>query len=421
MSSPATSSLPSSGSPPSPSSSGSPSGRSPRFNLALLNTVAVLIIACPCALGLATPTSIMVGTGKGAENGILFRNAEALERLGSVRAVVLDKTGTLTEGKPRVTDIVRADGAPAEAEILAMVAAAERGSEHPLADAIVREAVDMRQLSLADATDFLATAGGGVSASVAGRVVVVGRPGFLESLGIDVSSVTASADGLAADGKTPVFAAIDGRAAAVIAIADTLKVGSVEAVAELRRLGLTVAMLTGDNRRTAEAIARSVGIDRVVADVRPDGKAAAVKALQAEGKIVAMVGDGVNDAPALASADVGIAMGTGTDVAMESAGVTLMSGDLRGLVTAIALSRATMRNIRQNLFWAFGYNVILIPVAMGVLYPINGMLLDPIFAAAAMALSSVTVVSNALRLRRFDARQAPAGPRPRPATAASAS
>ena len=228
---------------------------------------------------------------------------------------------------------------------------------------------------------------------------------------MDVLSLTASADALAADGKTPVFAAIDGRAAAVIAIADTLKAGSVEAVAELRRLGLTVAMLTGDNQRTAEAIARSVGIDRVVADVRPDGKAAAVKALQAEGKVVAMVGDGVNDAPALASADVGIAMGTGTDVAMESAGVTLMSGDLRGLVTAISLSRATMRNIRQNLFWAFAYNVILIPVAMGVLYPFTGMLLDPIIAAAAMALSSVTVVSNALRLRRFDARQAPTGAR----------
>ncbi|MCJ7711222.1 MAG: copper-translocating P-type ATPase, partial [Chloroflexi bacterium] len=396
-------------------------GPEPAFNLALLNTVAVLIIACPCALGLATPTSIMVGTGKGAENGILFRNAEALERLGSVRAVVIDKTGTLTEGKPRVTDIVRADGAPAEEELLALVAAAERGSEHPLADAIVREAIETRQLALDTAADFLSAAGGGVSATVAGRQVLVGRPGFLESLGVDVSSLAASADALAADGKTPVFAAIDGRAAAVIAIADTLKAGSVEAVAELRRLGLTVAMLTGDNQRTAEAIARSVGIDRVVADVRPDGKAAAVKALQAEGKVVAMVGDGVNDAPALASADVGIAMGTGTDVAMESAGVTLMSGDLRGLVTAISLSRATMRNIRQNLFWAFGYNVILIPVAMGVLYPINGMLLDPIFAAAAMALSSVTVVSNALRLRRFDARQAPAEARLQTTTAPSVS
>jgi len=396
-------------------------GPEPAFNLALLNTVAVLIIACPCALGLATPTSIMVGTGKGAENGILFRNAEALERLGSVKAVVLDKTGTLTEGKPRVTDIVRAGGALPEAEILALVAAAERGSEHPLADAIVREATETRQLSVAEATDFLSVAGGGVSATVAGHAVVVGRPGFLSSVGIDPVELLAAADALAANGKTPVFAAIDGRAAAVIAIADTVKAGSTEAVAELRRLGISVAMLTGDNARTAEAIARSVGIDRVVADVRPEGKAAAVKALQAEGTVVAMVGDGVNDAPALASADIGIAMGTGTDVAMESAGVTLMSGDLRGLVTAIALSRATMRNIRQNLFWAFGYNVILIPIAMGVLYPVNGMLLDPIFAAAAMALSSVTVVSNALRLRRFHVKPAVAAARPRPAAVASAS
>jgi Cu+-exporting ATPase len=389
-------------------------GPEPAFNLALLNTVAVLIIACPCALGLATPTSIMVGTGKGAENGVLFRSAEALERLGSVRAVVLDKTGTLTEGRPRVTDVVRADGAPDEDEILALVAAAERGSEHPLADAIAREATEIRGLLLGDPVDFLATAGGGVAATVSGRRILVGRPGYLEAEGVDVATLVAPADALAADGKTPVFAAIDGRAAAVIAIADTLKAGSAAAVAELHRLGIAVAMLTGDNRRTAEAIGRSVGIDRVLADVRPDGKAAAVKALQAEGKVVAMVGDGVNDAPALASADVGVAMGTGTDVAMESAGVTLMSGDLRGLVTSIELSRATMRNIRQNLFWAFAYNVILIPIAMGVLYPFTGMLLDPIFAAAAMALSSVTVVSNALRLRRFKAPGMTSEPRTRP-------
>jgi Cu+-exporting ATPase len=394
-------------------------GPEPAFNIALLNTVAVLIIACPCALGLATPTSIMVGTGKGAENGVLFRNAEALERLGSVKAVVLDKTGTLTEGKPRVTDVIRAGDAPDEDEILALVAAAERGSEHPLADAIVREATATRALDVPAAIDFLATAGGGVAATVSGRRVLVGRPGYLEAEGIDVAALVAAADALAADGKTPVFAAIDGRVAAVIAIADTLKPGSADAVAELQRLGIAVAMLTGDNRRTAEAIARSVGIDRVVADVRPDGKAAAVKALQAEGHVVAMVGDGVNDAPALASADVGVAMGTGTDVAMESAGVTLMSGDLRGLVTAIALSRATMRNIRENLFWAFGYNVLLIPVAMGVLYPFTGMLLDPIFAAAAMALSSVTVVSNALRLRRFKVPGTLAEPRPRPVVAPS--
>jgi len=376
-------------------------GPAPAFNLALLNTVAVLIIACPCALGLATPTSIMVGTGKGAEAGVLFRNAEALERLGSVRAIVIDKTGTLTEGKPRVTDIVRAADAPAEERVLALVAAAERGSEHPLADAIVRDAVEGRGLSLPEATAFEATAGGGVEATVDGTTVRVGRPGFLQAAGIEIGALKDEADRLAADGKTPVFVALEGRATAVVAIADTLKAGSVEAVAELHRLGLEVAMLTGDNQRTAEAIGRAVGIDHVLADVRPDGKAAAVTRLQAEGKPVAMVGDGVNDAPALASAEVGVAMGTGTDVAMESAGVTLMSGDLRGLVTAIALSRATMRNIRQNLFWAFAYNVVLIPVAMGVLYPFTGILLDPILAAAAMALSSVTVVSNALRLRRF--------------------
>jgi len=384
-------------------------GPAPAFNLALLNTVAVLIIACPCALGLATPTSIMVGTGKGAEAGVLFRNAEALERLGSVEVVVLDKTGTLTEGKPRVTDIILAQGAPTQNELLGLVAAAERLSEHPLADAIVREALETRGLSLAAASAFVATAGGGITAVVAGHSVQVGRPGFIEA---DVSALAADADELAADGKTPVFVAIDGRAAAVIAVADTLKLGSVAAVAELHRLGLRVVMLTGDNQRTAEAIGRAVGIDRVLADVRPDGKAATVKALQAEGQHVAMVGDGINDAPALASADVGIAMGTGTDVAMESAGVTLMSGDLRGLVTAISLSRATMRNIRQNLFWAFAYNVILIPVAMGALYPFTGMLLDPILAAAAMALSSVTVVSNALRLRRFQPVHVNADPPP---------
>jgi Cu+-exporting ATPase len=258
-------------------------------------------------------------------------------------------------------------------------------------------------MELPDAMAFEAVAGGGIRGTVDGVTVLVGRPGFLQEAGTDTSALDGVADALAADGKTPVYAAFDGRLVAVMAIADTLKAGSVEAVAELHRLGLEVAMLTGDNRRTAEAIARAAGIDRVLADVRPDGKAAAITTLQAEGRVVAMVGDGVNDAPALASAEVGVAMGTGTDVAMESAGVTLMSGDLRGLVTAIALSRATMRNIRQNLFWAFAYNVVLIPVAMGALYPFTGVLLDPILAAAAMALSSVTVVSNALRLRRFKA------------------
>jgi Cu+-exporting ATPase len=376
-------------------------GPQPSFNLALLNTVAVLIIACPCALGLATPTSIMVGTGKGAEHGVLFRNAEALERLHKVRAIVLDKTGTLTEGAPSVTDILRLPDSPPEDDVLRLAAAAERGSEHPLGEAVVQFARDDRSLPLADASAFAAVSGQGVAATVDGRTVLVGRPGFLEERGVDPSPLLSGADELAAAGKTPVFVAIDGRPAALIAIADTLKAGSAEAVAELHRLGLEVVMLTGDNEITARAIARLAGVDGVLADVRPDEKAAQVRRLQAQGKLVAMVGDGINDAPALAQADVGVAIGTGTDVAIESGSVTLMSGDLRALVTAIALSRATMRNIKQNLFWAFAYNVALIPLAAGVLYPFTGILLDPIFAAAAMALSSVTVVSNALRLRRF--------------------
>jgi Cu+-exporting ATPase len=394
-------------------------GPAPALNLALLNTVAVLIIACPCALGLATPTSIMVGTGKGAEHGILFRNAEALERLGSVRVMVLDKTGTLTEGRPRVTDVVlvgtgsgtgsgaamgAAMGAATplhEAEVLRLVASAERGSEHPLGEAIVRFARDERRLELAEPADFRATSGGGIEATVEGHRVLVGRPDFLAGAGVDVGPLRDSVEALARAGKTPVAAAVDGVAVAVIAIADTLKAGAREAVAALRRMGLTTLMLTGDNEITARAIGAAAGVDQVLADVRPDEKAAQVRRLQANGTLVAMVGDGINDAPALAQADVGIAIGTGTDVAIESASVTLMRGDLRALVTAVALSRATLRNIRQNLFWAFAYNVALIPVAAGALYPFTGLLLDPIFAAAAMAASSVTVVSNALRLRRF--------------------
>ena len=376
-------------------------GPQPAFNLALLNMVAVLIIACPCALGLATPTSIMVGTGKGAENGVLFRNAEALERLHQVRVVVLDKTGTLTEGRPRVTDIVRADGAPDEPAILRLAAAAERGSEHPLGEAIVRFAGEERGLDVPEAIGFASTGGQGIRARVDGHDILVGRAGHLEAAGVDPAALLPAAEDLAAQGRTPVFVAIDGHLTAVLAIADTLKAGSVAAVAELHRLGLQVVMLTGDNETTARAIAGQAGVDRVLADVRPDEKAAQVRSLQARGKLVAMVGDGVNDAPALAQADVGIAIGTGTDIAIESAAVTLMSGDMRGLVTAIALSRATMRNIKQNLFWAFAYNVALIPLAAGAFYPFTGILLDPIFAAAAMALSSVTVVSNALRLRRF--------------------
>ncbi len=373
-------------------------GPAPAFNLALLNTVAVLIIACPCALGLATPTSIMVAAGKGAEAGVLFRNAEALERLGSVRTVVLDKTGTLTEGRPQVTQIVRTADAPQESELLAIVAAAERGSEHPLAAAIVRDAVETRGLTLPAARDFVALAGDGIQAVVDGRRVEVGRSGFIDVA--DSPELAGAVEQVSVDGMTPIVVALDGRPVAVVAVADTLKDGSVEAVERLHRLGLEVVMLTGDNLRTAEAIGRAAGLDRVIADVRPDGKAAAIAAIQATGRTVAMAGDGINDAPALASADVGIALGTGTDVAMESAPVTLMSGDLRGLATAVTLSRATMRNIHQNLFWAFAYNLILIPIAMGVLYPATGILLDPILAAGAMAFSSVTVVSNALRLRR---------------------
>ena len=395
-------------------------GPEPAFNLALLNSVAVLIIACPCALGLATPTSIMVGTGKGAENGVLFRNAEALERLHKAGAVVLDKTGTLTEGRPRVTDVVRAADAPPEAEIVALAAAAERGSEHPLGEAIVRFARDEQGREVSVATAFDAVAGQGVVATVDGRQVLVGRADHLLVGGVEAAGLADAATELAASGKTPVFVAIDGRAAAVIAIADTLKAGSVEAVRELHRLGIEVVMLTGDNERTAAAIARQAGVDRVVADTRPDEKAAQIRKLQRVDRVVAMVGDGINDAPALAQADVGVAIGTGTDVAIESAAVTLISGDLRGLVTAIALSRATMRNIRQNLFWAFAYNVALVPLAAGVLFPIWGVLLDPILAAVAMALSSVTVVSNALRLRRFRAPVVAAGPVPsgtRPAAA----
>jgi Cu+-exporting ATPase len=380
-------------------------GPAPALNLALLNTVAVLIIACPCALGLATPTSIMVGTGKGAEAGVLFRDAEALERLGSVRTVVLDKTGTLTEGRPRVTDVVLVEGAPPETDVLALAAAAERGSEHPLGEAIVREALEIRGLALAPAEGFRAVPGEGVDAIVGGRRVAVGRASFVDpERGAQLLAEAAAR--LAADARSAVFVSIDGRMAAVLGIADTLKPSSATAVAALRRLGLDIVMLTGDDRPTADSVARAAGIDRVLAEVRPDGKAAAIRALQAEGRSVAMAGDGVNDAPALAAADVGIAMGTGTDVAIESAPVTLLSGDLRGLVTAIDLSRATMRNIRQNLFWAFAYNVVLIPVAMGALFPFTGILLDPILAAAAMALSSVTVVSNALRLRGYRADRA---------------
>jgi P-type Cu+ transporter len=375
----------------------------PSFNLALLNAVAVLIIACPCALGLATPTSIMVGMGKGAQAGILFRDAEALEMLGAVDVMVLDKTGTLTEGRPRVADIHWADDTPdlrQQDEALATIAAAERASEHPLADAIVRHVAE-RGVTIPAATDFESEPGGGVRAVVNGRRVTVGRIDFVSAAGVDVAALRAAVDAAGESGATAACAAIDGVAVAVLTIADAARESSADAVARLRALGLEVAMLTGDSARTAQAIARRVGIDKVIADVRPDGKAAAVRALRGTRSRVAMVGDGVNDAPALASADVGIAMGSGTDVAIEAAGVTLVRPDLVGVSAAVRLSRATMRNIRQNLFWAFAYNVVLIPVAMGALYPFSGWLLDPVLAASAMALSSVTVVTNALRLRSF--------------------
>jgi Cu+-exporting ATPase len=374
-------------------------GPPPAFTLALVSAVAVLIIACPCALGLATPLSIMVGTGKGARAGILIRSAEALETAHKLDTVVLDKTGTVTAGKPALTD-VRPAGDLDEAELLALVAGAEADSEHPLAAAIVAGARS-RGLSLLPASGFASVTGKGVHASVAGHAVVVGTTRLLTGAGIDTSELDPIAASLSAEGKTPVLAAVDGRPAGVLAVADTVKDDSAPAIAALDRLGIDVVMLTGDNARTAAAIARSVGVGRVLAEVLPEHKAAEIRRLQAEGRRVGMVGDGINDAPALAQADVGLAIGTGTDVAIEAADITLISGSLAGVVTAIRLSRATMRNIRQNLFFALVYNAVGIPVAAGVLYPVAGIRLSPMLAAAAMALSSLSVVSNANRLRRY--------------------
>jgi P-type Cu+ transporter len=387
-------------------------GPAPALTFALLNTVAVLIIACPCAMGLATPTSIMIGTGKGAESGILIRGGEALEGAHKLDTVVLDKTGTLTRGTPELTGVVVEDGIREE-ELLRLVASAERASEHPLGEAIVRGAKD-RALPLAETDAFEAISGGGIRARVEGREVLVGSLRFLSESGISEDGLLPRSEELAREGKTPILVAVDGKAVGMVGVADVVRAEAREAVDSLHALGLEVTMLTGDNRRTAEAIAQKLGIERVVAEVRPEDKADEVKRLQSEGKTVGMVGDGINDAPALAQADVGIAIGTGTDVAMEAADLTLISGDVRGVARAIKLSDATVRNIKQNLFWAFAYNVALIPVAAGILYPlfsdgsVPGILspvlgeygfLNPVLAAAAMALSSVTVLSNALRLR----------------------
>jgi Cu+-exporting ATPase len=378
-------------------------GPDPALTLALVAAVAVLIIACPCALGLATPLSIMVATGKGANHGVLIRSAEALETAHKLDTVVLDKTGTITKGEPALTDVVTASGSPVDdRELLRLVAVAEGASEHPLGEAIVRGARD-REISVAEATAFDSITGKGITARVDGHEVLVGNRRLLAEAGMEVTELDEQAERLATDGKTPMYAAVDGRPAGLIAVADTIKDDSEAAIAELHELGLEVAMMTGDNRRTAEAIARQVGIDRVLAEVLPEDKSAEVRRLQDEGKLVGMVGDGVNDAPALAQADVGIAMGTGTDVAIESADVTLVSGELQVLVTAIALSKATMRNIRQNLFFAFAYNVLGIPIAAGILYPFLGVRLSPMIAALAMALSSLSVVVNANRMHRWKA------------------
>ncbi len=375
-------------------------GPEPRLAHAIVNAVAVLIIACPCALGLATPMSIMVGTGRGATAGVLIKNAEALEVLEKIDTLIVDKTGTLTEGKPRLTSVLPANGMN-ESDLLQLAASIERGSEHPLAAAIVAGA-RQRNLKLSEAQDFQSITGKGVMGRVDGRQVALGNSRLLEQLNIDPGALIERAETLRQEGETVMFVAVDGRLSGLIGVADPIKESTAEAIKALHEDGIRIVMVTGDNRTTAEAVARKLNIDEVHADVLPEQKGAVVKRLQAQGKKVAMAGDGVNDAPALAQAQVGIAMGTGTDVAIESAGVTLLKGDLRGIVRARKLSRATMRNIRQNLFFAFVYNAIGVPIAAGALYPVFGLLLSPMIASAAMSLSSVSVIGNALRLRKIE-------------------
>jgi len=373
-------------------------GPEPRFAHAIVNAIAVLIIACPCALGLATPMSIMVGVGRGAQEGVLVKNAEALERLEKVTTLVVDKTGTLTEGKPRLVDVLPASGFD-EKELLRLAASLEQSSEHPLAAAIVL-AAKVQDMVLEPVKYFRSVTAGGVAGVVAGRAVMVGKPDFLRNEKISgLELLEALAERLQDDGKTAMFVVIDGRPAGILAVSDPIKSTTAEAIGELHALGLQIVMLTGDNRRTADAVAKNLGLDGVEAEMQPAGKVAHIKKLRVEGKSVAMAGDGINDAPALSEAEVGIAMGTGTDVAMQSAGITLIKGDLRGIAKAIRLSRATMWNIRENLFFAFLYNVLGIPLAAGVLYPFFGLLLSPMIAGAAMSLSSVSVITNALRLR----------------------
>jgi Cu+-exporting ATPase len=373
-------------------------GPEPRFAHGLINAVAVLIIACPCALGLATPMAVMVGTGRGARAGVLVRNAEALEIMEKVDTLVLDKTGTLTEGKPRLTEVLALDGI-SQSDLLLLVAAVEKLSEHPIATAIVKGA-EQRRLTIPSAEKFQSSTGQGVAGEVMGRQVAVGTADFLAGRGIDTSSLSLQAEFLRKQGQTVVFAAVNNKASGLLAVSDPIKPSTRDALKTLRQSGLRLVMLTGDNRATAEAIAKELGITEFEAEVLPENKLAIVKKLQSEGHVVAMAGDGINDAPALARADVGIAMGTGTDVAMESGDITLIKGDLQALVRARNLSQATMSNIRQNLFFAFIYNLLGVPIAAGLLYPFTGLLLQPMFAAAAMSFSSVSVIVNALRLRR---------------------